>query len=109
MGGSLAPEAPEGNRKVAPAIGVDAAGRCRDCRISMAIETKVCKVGNSLGVVLPEEIIHHLKVEEGAVLHITEDAEGAIRLTPDKPGFADMMAIADSLMKRYPNALRELA
>lgn len=75
----------------------------------MAIETKVRKIGNSLGIVLPKEVIGYLKVEEGALLHITEDADGAIRVTPDKPGFAEMMAIAEQGMRDYRNALRELA
>ena len=88
---------------------VDGKSCCHDCYYIMAIETKVRKIGNSLGIVLPKEVIGHLKVEDGALLHITEDADGAIRVTPDQPGFAEKSKIADSLMKRYRNALRELA
>jgi len=76
---------------------------------NMAKETKVRRIGNSLGVVLPKEILHQLKVEEGASLYITGDAEGSIRLTPDRPGFKEKMAIAEDIMHRYRNALRELA
>ena len=75
----------------------------------MAKETKVRRIGNSLGIVLPKEILHDLKVEEGATLYITGDAEGSVRLTPDKPGFKEKMAIAREGMNRYRNALRELA
>jgi len=72
-------------------------------------ETKVRKIGNSYGIVLPREILHSMKVEEGSTLYLTEGAEGSVRITPEKPGFAVKMQIADQLMKRYRNALRELA
>jgi putative addiction module antidote len=75
----------------------------------MTKETKVRRIGNSLGIVLPKEILHELKVEEGATLYISGDAEGAVRLTPEKPGFKEKMAMAYDIMDRYRNALRELA
>jgi putative addiction module antidote len=75
----------------------------------MQKETKVRRIGNSLGIVLPKEILHTLKVEEGATLYITGDAEGAVRFTPGKPGFKEKMALAEDIMHRYRNALRELA
>jgi putative addiction module antidote len=75
----------------------------------MIKETKVRRIGNSLGVVLPKEVLHDLKVEEGATLYITGDAEGSVRLTAEQPGFKAKMAIAEDIMDRYRNALRELA
>lgn len=75
----------------------------------MAIKTKVRKIGNSLGIVLPKEATALLKVKEGDALYLTEAPQGALRITPERPGFADMMAIADRGMRRYRNALRELA
>lgn len=75
----------------------------------MAIETKVRRIGNSLGIVLPKEALNTLKVEEGATLYLTEAPQGTLRMTPERPGFADMMAIAEQGMRRYRNALRELA
>lgn len=75
----------------------------------MAIETKVRRIGNSLGIVLPKEALNALKVEEGATLYLTEAPEGSLRVTPDQPGFAQKMKVAERLMGRYRNALRELA
>jgi putative addiction module antidote len=75
----------------------------------MAIETKVRKIGNSLGIVLPKEALSALKVEEGTTLYLTEAPQGALRITPERPQFAELMAIADRGMMRYRNALRELA
>ncbi len=75
----------------------------------MAIETKVRKIGNSLGIVLPKEALLALKVGEGDTLFLTEAPECSLRLTPENPGFAEVMKIADEGMNRYRNALRELA
>ncbi|MBL6764610.1 MAG: AbrB family transcriptional regulator [Verrucomicrobiae bacterium] len=75
----------------------------------MAIATKVRRIGNSLGITLPKEALHTLKVEEGATLYLTEGPEGTLRVTPEQPGFADMMEIAEKGMRKYRNALRELA
>jgi len=75
----------------------------------MPYETKVRKIGNSLGIVLPKEAIQAMRVQEGTTLYLTESTEGSLRVTPEKPGFVEKMAIAESLMDRYRNALRELA
>lgn len=75
----------------------------------MALELKVRKIGNSLGVVLPKEALASLHAEEGDTLVLTETPDGGFRVTPDKGDFAQQMAAAESLAKRYRNALRELA
>ncbi len=75
----------------------------------MAIETKVRKIGNSLGIVLPKEALQALKVKEGDTLFLTEAPKCSLRLTPENPGFDEKMKVAESLMNRYRNAFRELA
>ena len=75
----------------------------------MAIETKVRKIGNSLGIVLPKEALLALKVGEGDTIFLTEAPECSLRMTPEKPGFEQVMKIASEGMNRYRNALRELA
>jgi putative addiction module antidote len=75
----------------------------------MAYKTKVRKIGNSLGIVLPKEALLAMKVEEGATLYITEAPEHAVQMTPERSGFAEKAKLAEDLMKRYRNALRELA
>jgi putative addiction module antidote len=75
----------------------------------MAIETKVRKIGNSLGIVLPKEALQTLKVQEGDVLYLTEAPQCSLRITPDRPGFEEKMEAADSLIRRYRNTFRELA
>jgi putative addiction module antidote len=75
----------------------------------MAIETKIRKIGNSLGIVLSKEALQTLKAGEGDTLFLTEAPEGSLQVTPDRPGFAEVMKIAEAGMNRYRNALRELA
>lgn len=75
----------------------------------MAIETKVRKIGNSYGIVLPKEALQALKVEEGATLYLTEAPNGSLNLNPEQPGFDEIMKVAEEGMARYRNTLRELA
>ncbi len=75
----------------------------------MAYKTKVRKIGNSLGIVLPKQVLQAMKVEEGATLYITEAPKGAMKVTPEQNDFDKMMQIAETGMQRYRNALRELA
>jgi putative addiction module antidote len=74
----------------------------------MTLELKVRKLGNSLGLVLPREAAAMLKVEEGDQLYITE-TPGGFRITAANPDFVKQMEIAKKGMRRYRNALRELA
>ena len=75
----------------------------------MAYKTKVRKIGNSLGIVLPKEALHAMKVEEGATLYITEAPKGAVQVTPEQKDFGTVMELAEKGMQKYRNALRELA
>jgi putative addiction module antidote len=72
------------------------------------LRLKVRKVGNSLGFTLPAEAVKALHVREGDHLYLTEAPDG-FRLTPYDPEFAEGMAIAEEVMARYRNALRDLA
>jgi putative addiction module antidote len=73
------------------------------------VELKVRKFGNSLGVVLPKEVINHLQTGNGEKLFLIESAAGDYRLTPYDPLFEKKMKKAEELMSRYRNALRALA
>lgn len=75
----------------------------------MIAQSKVRKIGNSLGIVLPKEALQALKVSEGDTLFLTEAPECSLQITPERPGFQEKMSAAESLMNRYRNAFRELA
>jgi putative addiction module antidote len=72
------------------------------------IELKTRSVGNSTGVTLPKEVLDRLKIKTGDTLYLTESPEG-YRLTPYNPAFDRQMKTAESLMRRYKDALHELA
>lgn len=74
----------------------------------MATELRLRKIGNSVGIVLPKEVLAHLNVSEGDTLTLTEAQDG-VRLSAGNPEFAQKMALFESLSRRYRNALRELA
>jgi len=73
------------------------------------VELKVRKFGNSLGVVLPKEAIHHLGVGDGEPLFLIEAPGRGYLVTPYDPDFANKMAKADDIISRYRNTLRVLA
>ena len=73
------------------------------------IELKVRKVGNSLGVILPKEVIRRLRTAEGQRLHLLEEQDSSYRLTPYDPAFEERMSKAEDIISRYGNTLHVLA
>ena len=59
-------------------------------------------------MVLPKEVIHRLRTDDGERLFLLEDADG-YRLTPYDPAFEKKMKKAEAIMGRYRNTLRALA
>ena len=70
---------------------------------------KIRAIGNSLGVVLPKEVLTRLNVKGGDNLFVTEAPDGSVRLTPYDPAFEAQLRVAREGMKKYRNALRKLA
>jgi len=52
---------------------------------------KIRKIGNSLGVVIPKEVLARMKVGEGETLYFTDALDGSVRLTPVDEEFAAQM------------------
>ena len=73
------------------------------------VELKVRKFGNSLGVVLPKEVIQRLQAGDGERLFLIEAENGDYRLTPYDPAFEKKMAKAEQIMSRYRNTLHSLS
>ena len=73
------------------------------------VELKVRKFGNSLGVVLPKEVIQRMRSADGERLFLTESPDGAYRLTPYDPTFEKKMTQAEDIMRRYRNTLKALS
>lgn len=73
------------------------------------VELKVRKFGNSLGVVLPKEVINRLRTSDGEPLFLIEAPDGSYRLTPYDPTFEEKMATAEDIVSRYRNTLHVLS
>ena len=69
---------------------------------------KITKVGNSAAVILPKELLAHLKVPIGESLSVTKTPRG-IELAPVEDNFDAQMAVARQVMVRRRRALQELA
>jgi putative addiction module antidote len=69
---------------------------------------KLIRVGNSTGVILPKEVLERLNVALGDELTITQAPDG-VTLSSRDDAFDAQMASARKIMKKYRNALRELA
>jgi putative addiction module antidote len=69
---------------------------------------KLTTVGNSVGVVLPRELLAKLRVDKGDVLYVVETPDG-IELTPYRPDFAQQMDLAEDIMRENRDVLRKLA
>lgn len=73
------------------------------------IELKVRKFGNSLGVILPKEVVNHLRTGDGQRLFLTEASDGRYLITPYDPSFGEKIAKVEDICNRYRNTLHALA
>ena len=69
---------------------------------------KLTQIGNSVGVILPKELLAKLGVGKGDTLYVVE-TENGVRLSASNPEFEAQMEVARGLMKTWHNVLRELA
>lgn len=69
---------------------------------------KLTQIGNSVGVILPKELLVKLGVDKGDTLYAIDTPDG-VRLTTANPEFEQHMAVARRVMKRRRAVLRELA
>ncbi|MBC7910643.1 MAG: AbrB/MazE/SpoVT family DNA-binding domain-containing protein [Pyrinomonadaceae bacterium] len=69
---------------------------------------KLTTIGNSVGIILPKDILERLRVQKGDSLYVVETKQG-IELTPYNPEFAAQMEVAERVMREDRDALRNLA
>ena len=72
------------------------------------MKLKITAIGNSVGVVLPKELLARLRVEKGDELYVAETPDG-IKLMPHDPVFAQQMEVAERVMRQDRAMLRKLA
>ena len=67
------------------------------------------RIGNSTGFILSKDMMARLNLAAGDKFYATLTPDGGLRFTPYDPKFEKAMEIARRGMKRYRNALAELA
>ncbi len=69
---------------------------------------KLTQIGNSVGVILPREMLAKLGMAKGDTIYAIDQPDG-VRLTTADPDFAAQMDVARRIMKERRAVLRELA
>jgi putative addiction module antidote len=69
---------------------------------------KLTQIGNSVGVVLPKEMLARMKLEKGDTVFITDTPDGFM-LTPYDPEVAEQLAMGRDFMREYRDTFHALA
>ena len=72
-------------------------------------QLKVIQIGNSLGVVLPKDILYKLGAEKGDVLHVSEAPGGEFRVGTRSPKVQRQIDLGEEIMKEYRDTFAALA
>jgi putative addiction module antidote len=70
---------------------------------------KLTQIGNSVGVILPKEMLSYLKVEKGDTLFVTEAANGGYTLTPYDPALDEQLKLGREFMREFRDTFHQLA
>jgi putative addiction module antidote len=70
---------------------------------------QIKRIGNSLGLIRPRELLARLKLKEGDKLYVVEQTERGIKLGPYDPKHAKAMDIARRSFRKYADTYKALA
>ena len=69
---------------------------------------KLTQIGNSVGVILPKEVLARLKVGKGDTLFLSDAANG-VTLTPYDPDLEAQLKLGREFMREYRDTFHQLA
>lgn len=72
------------------------------------VALKLTQIGNSVGVILPKEILARLKLKKGSSVFVTETPNGYV-LTPYDPALAEQIEAGREFMREYRDTFHQLA
>lgn len=81
----------------------------RPAKLDEGYLLQVKKIGNSLGLILPKELLTRLRLQEGDKLHIVEQTERGMKLSPYDPKHAKAMELARRSFRKYADTYKALA
>jgi putative addiction module antidote len=70
---------------------------------------QIRKIGNSVGIILPKELLARLRLQSGDLLHVVEQPERSLKLSPYDPKHAKAMEIARKAFRDYADTFKALA
>jgi putative addiction module antidote len=70
---------------------------------------KLTQIGNSLGVILPRDILARMKVGKGDTLFVTEAANGGFHLSPYDPDVEEQLKLGREFMHEFRDTFHQLA
>ncbi len=69
---------------------------------------KLTQIGNSVGLILPKEVLARLKLEKGDTVFMTETPDG-VAMTPYDPGLEEQIEAGRAFMRDFRDTFHELA
>jgi putative addiction module antidote len=69
---------------------------------------KLTQIGNSVGVILPKDVLARLKVAKGDTLFLTEAANG-VNLSAYDPEVEEQLKAGREFMREYRDTFHQLA
>lgn len=74
----------------------------------MTATLKITTIGNSIGVILPKEILTRLRVAKGDSVYVTETPKG-IEISAYDDKYARQMEVGERVMRKHRDVLKKLA
>ena len=69
---------------------------------------KLTQIGNSVGVILPKEVLVRLRLEKGDTVFVTETPDGCA-ITPYDPTIDDQLKAGREFMREFRDTFHALA
>ena len=69
---------------------------------------KLTQIGNSVGVILPRDVLSRLRLGKGESVFLTETPDGYV-LTPYDPALEEEIAAGRAFMNEYRDTFHQLA
>jgi putative addiction module antidote len=69
---------------------------------------KLTQIGNSVGVILPKDVLARLRLEKGDTVFVTDAANGVL-LTPFDPVLDEQLEAGREFMREYRDTFHQLA
>ena len=69
---------------------------------------KLTQIGNSVGVILPKEVLARLKLEKGDTVFVVDAANG-VTLTPYDPTVDEQLKAGRAFMHEFRDTFHQLA